>query len=191
MEGTAVKVVCIGDSFTRGFKIKASESWASILGERPGLEVHNLGINGDSTAGMLSRFQRDVTDAAPSRVIITGGVNDLILRVSPDAACSNVATMVHHARHYRITPLIGIEPPVIPDMAETFWPEVTDFWRVNLELAELRLKLLAFAKAFKVETVDFYSRMEAYGGERKELYSDGLHLMAEGNRLMAEAITLG
>ncbi|MNC58330.1 hypothetical protein D3C75_1080520 [compost metagenome] len=102
-----------------------------------------------------------------------------------------MATMVHHARHYRITPIIGIEPPVIPDMAESFWPGITDFWRVNLELAELRLKLLSFAKAFRVDTVDFYGRMEDYGGERRELYSDGLHLKAEGNRLMAEAVQLG
>lgn len=186
-----MKVVCIGDSFTRGFKIKANEAWAALLGERPGVEVLNQGINGDSTAGMLSRFQRDVIDAAPSRVIIAGGINDLILRVSPDSACSNMATMVHQARHYRITPILGIEPPVIPDMAESFWPGITDFWRVNRELAELRRKLLSFAEAFKVETVDFYGRLEGHEGERRALYSDGLHLNAEGNRLMAEAVQLG
>lgn len=183
-----MKVVCLGDSFTRGFKIKANEAWASLLGERPGWEVLNMGINGDSSAGMLSRFQRDVIDASPDRVLLTGGINDLILRVSADTVCSNMATMVHHARHHRIMPVLGLEPPVIPDMAESYWPEVTDFWRVNLELGELRLKLQAFAKAFKVEIVDFYGRMEAYGGERRELYSDGLHLKAEGNRLMAEAV---
>lgn len=185
-----MKLVCIGDSFTRGFKIRAAEAWPMLLGETAGVEVQNQGINGDSTAGMLSRFQWDVIQAAPSRVIITGGVNDLILRVSADTACSNISTMVHHARHHRIVPVIGIEPPVVPDMAEAFWPEITDFWQVNLELAELRLKLLSFAKAFRVEVADFYSCLEAYDGDRRELYSDGLHLKAEGNRLMLEAVQL-
>jgi acyl-CoA thioesterase I len=188
MEEIIMKMVCLGDSFTRGFKIKANEAWVSLLGERPGWEVLNMGINGDSSAGMLSRFRQDVIDAAPARVLITGGTNDLILRVPADTICSNMATMVHHARHHRIVPVLGLEPPVIPDMAETYWPGVTDFWRVNLELGELRQKLLAFAKAFKVDVVDFYSRMEAYEGDHRELYNDGLHLKAEGNRLMAEAV---
>lgn len=183
-----MKLACIGDSFTRGFKVKPSEAWPTLLEEKLGIEALNLGINGDTTAGMLARFRQDVTESEPSRVIIAGGVNDLILRGTTDTACANIATMVHHARHYRITPVIGIEPPVIPDMAEQYWPGITDFWKVNLELAELRLKLLSFAKAFRVEVADFNSQLELSGAVRRELYSDGLHLTAEGNRMIVDAV---
>jgi acyl-CoA thioesterase I len=193
MEAITMKVVCIGDSFTHGFKIRSSEAWPSLLADKWGIEVLNKGINGDSTAGMLSRFHRDVIQAEATHVIISGGVNDLILRVPADVACSNIATMVHHARCHRITPVIGIEVPVEPEMAETFWPDITDFHQVNRELAELRQKLLSFAKGFRVGVADFYGELELPGVSdyRKELYSDGLHLKAEGNRLVLDAVKLG
>lgn len=188
-----MKLVCIGDSFTHGFKIRASEAWPALLAGKLGVEVVNKGINGDSTAGMLARFYQDVVQAAPSHVIITGGVNDLVLGVSSAAVCSNLATMAHHARHHRITPVIGIEVPVLPEMAERFWPGITDFYQVNRELEELRRRLLAFARAFRVGVADFYGELEEPGVAeyKEELYSDGLHLKAEGNRLVLEAVKLG
>ncbi|MNP85412.1 hypothetical protein D3C76_1851450 [compost metagenome] len=64
---------------------------------------------------------------------------------------------------------------------------------MNLELAELRQKLLAFAKGFRVGVADFYQELELPGviEYRRELYSDGLHLKAEGNRLIVDAVKLG
>lgn len=187
-----MKIICIGDSFTHGFKVRSSETWPSLLETKLGVEVVNKGINGDSTAGMLSRFDRDVLKLEPTHVILTGGINDLILGVSPAVACSNLATMTHYARFHRITPVIGIEVPTLPDMAEKYWPGITDFVQVNRDMEELRQRLLAFAKGFRVDAADFYAELEQPGAAeyREELYSDGLHLKAEGNRLVLDAVKL-
>ena len=72
-----MKLICIGDSFTRGFGVKKKESWVSQISIE-NADVINMGINGDTTSGMLARFTNDVILEKPNYVLITGGTNDFI-----------------------------------------------------------------------------------------------------------------
>lgn len=55
-----MKIVCLGDSLTYGFGVSRSNSWTNIVNEETRLEIVNKGINGDTTSGMLARFNEDV-----------------------------------------------------------------------------------------------------------------------------------
>ena len=72
-----IKIACIGDSITFGYEIEETQKWTTLLSEELNVEVVNCGINGDTTAGMLSRFDAILDLHKPTHVIITGGTNDL------------------------------------------------------------------------------------------------------------------
>jgi len=55
-----MKLVCLGDSLTYGYKIKPSEAWPSLIISQKcdNVEVLNKGILGDTTGGMLAQAPR-------------------------------------------------------------------------------------------------------------------------------------
>ena len=73
-----MKIVCLGDSLTYGFGVSRSNSWTNIVNKETRLEIVNKGINGDTTSGMLARFNEDVVKNSPDIVFIMGGTNDFI-----------------------------------------------------------------------------------------------------------------
>jgi len=187
-----MKLVCIGDSLTFGYGIKRSEAWTRLIAELHGLEVLNKGVNGDTSGGMLSRFQYDVVLEKPDMVMIMGGVNDLIMGAPVGVVQANITAMAHQARGRMIRPIIGIPTPVNPRMARQFWSDVTDFEAVAQMQVSLREGLMKFCKDFGVHCIDFYLPFQKAVAERGEhaLYIDGLHPTAEGNRIMAETFFL-
>ncbi len=65
-------VVAIGDSLT------ANGGWTEDVSDIIGTDIINSGMGGDSTAGVLSRFDRDVAAYDPDIVLIMIGANDLM-----------------------------------------------------------------------------------------------------------------
>lgn len=185
-----LKIVCIGDSLTYGYKLRRSEVWTKLIEKKYGVEVVNKGINGDSTAGMLSRFYRDVVENKPSYVFIMGGANDLIMEVPLNVIKSNISTMVHQAYGNNIIPIIGTQPLTEPQMAKKYWSNITDFSRVNKELIELREWIMEFSSIFNVHVVDFCGELGNIINEenKNEFYIDGLHLTPLGNESMLNTI---
>ena len=59
-----MKIICIGDSLTEGYGVGRPENWVTLLNERSENDIINKGISGDTTGGMLARFQKDVKLAA-------------------------------------------------------------------------------------------------------------------------------
>lgn len=109
-----MKIVCIGDSITHGYKIKKSDIWTNRIRNINEIQVLNKGIIGDSTANMLIRFHKDVIDNNPSHVIIMGGINDLILGIPPDIICKKVFELVLQAYANNIIPIIGVQFSIEP-----------------------------------------------------------------------------
>ena len=81
-------IICLGDSFTRGFGVRKKENWISQAYPE-NTTLINAGINGDTTSGMLARFSRDVIEHRPDYVLITGGINDFIVGSSLDIPKNN------------------------------------------------------------------------------------------------------
>lgn len=187
-----MKIVCIGDSLTYGYKLKRTDIWTSLIENKYGVEVLNKGINGDSTGGMLARFYRDVVENKPSHVLIMGGANDLIMEVPLGVIKSNISTMVHQARANNIIPIIGTQPLTEPKMAKKYWCNITDFIRVNREQLELREWIMEFSDIFQFEVVDFCGEFikNITDENKNEIYLDGLHLTPRGNKIMLNVIKI-
>jgi len=185
-------IVCIGDSLTYGYRVRRSEVWTKLMEKKYGIKVLNKGICGDSTAGMLSRFYHDAVSERPSHVIIMGGTNDFIMEVPASVVKSNIATMVHQANACSIVPIIGIQIPTEPETAKECWASITDFYRVNDEIQRYREWVLQFAQIFGVQVIDFYKGFVDYlragYGKKSDIYSDGLHLTAVGNEIIAAMV---
>ena len=65
-------IVCLGDSITYGFPFGPEASWVELSAKALGLNMINMGANGDTTRAMRRRFKRDVTGLDPAYVIIMG-----------------------------------------------------------------------------------------------------------------------
>ncbi len=166
-------IVALGDSITYGFPYTPDQSWVRLTGTELGLTLLNRGVNGDSTAGMLARFKREVIIHLPSHVIILGGTNDACARVAPEVVADQVKQMVELARQYQISPLIGLPVPCNypPDEA---W---LDLYRQDMR---------DYAVESKLTVIDFYAAFKAVPAWRG-LYADVLHPNEAGYRVMAAA----
>lgn len=182
-----MKIVCIGDSLTEGYGVRRSENWVALLNERSENEFVNKGISGDTTGGMLARFQRDVIDEKPQYVIIMGGANDFIMGDSLGSVRANIMAMVHQAYHHRIIPILGTG---IKADAETFrrdWAEITDVGRLNEKTAAHRDWIIQFCGTFNTKYIDFYAELENRADKKygNGLF-DGLHPSKEGHRILSD-----
>ncbi len=182
-----MKIVCIGDSLTRGYGVAPEDNWVALLNERSKHEFVNKGINGDTTGGMLSRFQRDVISQDARYVIIMGGANDFIMDDSLGSVQANIMAMVHQAYHYGIIPIIGTGLKAREDSFRKDWAEITDVNSLNKKNAAYRNWILRFCRVFHTRCIDFYGEFEKRTIDKQWgcLY-DGLHPSEEGHRILAD-----
>ena len=86
-----LRIICLGDSLTFGYKIREKYAWPTILGnrirsveDRQDIEVLNAGIPGHTSAQVLDRLGRDVFVCRPDLAIVWIGFNDGWLGRRPD-----------------------------------------------------------------------------------------------------------
>ena len=187
-----MKIVCLGDSLTYGYLVERQAAWPHLLGERRKAEVANKGVCGDTSAGILARFQADVVDEHPSQVIIMAGTNDLIWHVPLSVIEANLAAMVFQAYQYNIQPFLGVSIPVACELAKKYWTFVDGFDQINAGLAALREWIFAFSQQFDCRYIDFYSLFfdDKIRQGNADYYIDGLHPTRQGHRMMAELIDI-
>ncbi|NCB42216.1 MAG: arylesterase [Clostridia bacterium] len=182
-----MKIICIGDSLTRGYGVLPSETWVALLNKSKKAEFINKGINGDTSGGMLARFQKDVIDEKPEMVLIMGGVNDLITGNYIGGVQTNIMAMVQQAYHNGITPIIGT---CIKVNAATFredWAELTSIKDLNWKIHEYRRWLIKFCRIFRTTCIDFLYEFDLRIHQNYDYYlPDGLHPKQEGHQLLAE-----
>lgn len=65
-------------------------NWKSVGSDFSGLHVINRGIGGDTSRGLLFRFQEDVLDLHPKEIIILIGTNDLSARQKAKITIGNI-----------------------------------------------------------------------------------------------------
>ncbi len=158
------EVVFIGDSITF--------LWTSIPGR-------NAGVNGNTTAQMLARFNTDVLSFNPKVVVILGGINDIYNIVTPTV--DNIADMAAMAEAAgacvilcRLCPSFLAPLGLIPDIAA-----------LNAAIAAFNADLDALASANDYHIADYHTPMAG----RPELFPDTLHPSAAGYEIMRGVVT--
>ncbi len=169
------RVVFIGDSIT--------DFWAKDHASKffPGKPYVGRGISGDSTDGMVMRFQQDVIALHPSAVVILGGTNDVILperHIGFFQTTRNITTMVTLAQRARIPVVLCSILPVsrLPDSQQVVYSKRID---------ALNEWIRRYALQEGLPYVDYHSAMADQTGALKDgLSDDGIHPNDAGYDLM-------
>jgi lysophospholipase L1-like esterase len=147
----------MGDSITQGWSLPRV----------------NLGIHGQTTAQMLERFPRQVLGHGYRSVIILGGTNDVLLKISPDITIANLSQMVDIAKNANIEPTICEIPPIF----------LTDR-DYKTQIDELNRRIVDLAAKQHIKLVDYFDAIDHHPGYS----SDGVHLKRRGYFAMEKAL---
>jgi acyl-CoA thioesterase-1 len=185
-----MKIVCLGDSLTYGYGIKRSEVWCSKLEEKLNATVVNKGINGDTTAGMLARFERDVLTEKPDILLFIGGTNDIFLSGNIDLAKNNIAAIVQQSLSVGILPIIGSPTPIHDELVDGKWKLYMENTNIVDILKEYHAWISLYANTYDVKLIDFYMEFSSDDiiQDKLKYYIDGIHLTEKGNSLIADII---
>jgi lysophospholipase L1-like esterase len=159
-------VVMLGDSITEG------ADWQDLL---PGVRIHNQGIGGDDTDGVLRRLAL-VTDRRPGKVFVMIGTNDIGKGVhSVDEIVANITTIVDRIRADSPTTEIYLQS-VLPRLR-----------RRAEQVGGVNRGIEALVQDRGATWIDLRPIFDhGDGAMNLRLAPDALHPNAEGNRRWAE-----
>ena len=185
-----MKIVCLGDSLTKGYGIRKRENWVYLADAGSDHDWLNQGILGDSSAGLLSRLERDCFSHSPQAAILMAGTNDLIQGAPLAVVQSNMACAVHHCHHFNVSPYLGV--PILTDAeaAADHWGDRMAFAEVNRQLTMYRDWVYRFGEQFSCQVIDFQEAFRKASAELpdEDWYLDGLHPSAHGNEILAKSL---
>ncbi|MGZ4944353.1 MAG: GDSL-type esterase/lipase family protein [Halobacteriota archaeon] len=170
-------IVCIGDSIT--------QTWPEILQQRlgSGWTVIDKGVGGDTTAGMLSRFNADVIANHPQFVVICAGTAALGHGTGSQQIEPSIAMMCNLAVANGIRPVLCTIPPRENNNG-------VYIQSVN----ELNAWVKTYAASQGYDVIDFYSLLNdpANSWHYLKLYSsgDGIHPSSQGYQAMGAYVPL-
>lgn len=177
-----MKLLCIGDSLTFGYETDISNKWTSLLELELDIKVINLGINGDTTSGMLSRFISAIKEFEPTHCLIFGGTNDLWFGLKDEFILSNIYAMCKQAIYTGIIPIVGIPTPCFNLNEKNLTGENYSKCIIRFQKA-----LMVFCLNKDINYVDFNN-----GITRSCFMEDGIHYNEKGHiylmNLMSEKL---
>jgi len=161
-------LLVFGDSLAAGYGLAPGEDWVSLLKiklakEKPGWQVVNASISGETTQGGAYRIAATLKAHRPAVVVIELGANDGLRGLSLGATRANLEAMLKACRAARArTVLVGMQLP------PNYGMEYTRKFR------ELFPQL---AKQHRAALVPFL--FEGFAADRKMFQADGLHPNAD------------
>lgn len=180
---TSTDIVFFGDSLTFGYGVKKQYCWVNKIIMTCNLKGINSGCNGDTTASMLSRYDKDVLSYNPSKIFIMAGTNDLMMGRSVKSIIANIELMIKDALSLNHKVVVGIPPVILGDMAYLLFSQCSIYDYVEKELPNLRSSLIELCSKHNISYIDFYNLTL----NKPDLYLDGIHLNSKGNLSMYEA----
>jgi acyl-CoA thioesterase I len=167
------RVVFLGDSITAGYGVDVEQAFPALVREalaKDGMpvDVVNLGVSGDTTAGGLARIDW-VLRQKPDVLVVGLGGNDGLRGQDVKSSEANLRAIVTKGRDAGAQVLLlGMMIP------PNYGPEYTK------EFREIYPRL---ARELNVPLVPFL--LEGVGGEAKLNQGDGIHPTAEGHERIA------
>lgn len=184
-----MKVVCAGNSIVNGFPHRRSCSFPSVLRELTGWKVINKGINGETTAMLAERFDKDVISHAPEKVIILTGTNDFIFKTeTPEGAMKNIADLAEKAKEKGVEVVLLTPISCDETQAAECWMKGsgTDYNEVNGKLSELAEMIREYGSMNSCKVVDLEVEYKKFAE-----FHDGIHPTVEGHAYIAKKVKEG
>lgn len=197
------KIVAFGDSITYGHTPPFEERWTELLTDllkqscgKNAPKIINAGVNGHTSSQGLARIDLDVMTHQPALVLIEFGGNDTRddadLFVPVQGFFANLRTM-----HKKITSqggqvIIMSFPPVVNDWhARGHDSRFNEAGGLDEYVQPYRDAARQLASEFNCEFFDLDKLLRnaaAKEGNEKYVKRDGVHLTAEANQLVAQAL---
>lgn len=169
-------IVFLGNSITDRV------DWNELLGMS---NVHNRGISGDITFGVLQRLD-EVIDGHPAKVFILIGINDV---------SRNIPDSVIFKNYKKIVERIKAGSPRTKIYFQTLLPvnnEFTQFknhYNKDEHILWLNEQIKTLEKEMHITVIDLYPHfLNAQNKLDKKYTLDGLHLNAEGYKIWAKIL---
>lgn len=180
--------MALGDSLTSGFQIHPEHRYpiytpytdilqSRLLGSSKNIAVLNKGIDGDTTSGMIERFNRSVVPEKPDFVIIWAGINDVYAGISIEQIHENLKELFTRTFNILSIPLSCSLTPA------------QNGSRVNDKILRLNHILQNTCYEHNIIFIDLYAELSDKSGNLMPRYSsDGVHLSQMGYRVVGETI---
>lgn len=192
-----MRIVCFGDSITRGAELPEAQRWPQRLEDglnqrRPGLyEVYNRGVGGQTSAQGFDRLEADVIPLLPAVVLVQFGFNDANVR---DWARVPRVSLEEYARNLRefhrvVTARGGHCVLMVNHEVGTVagWQGNAAPYRDNLAPYQRRVRSLAAELGAPI--IDLPARMAERAITPEHMVAaDGLHLTGMGSALYAAMV---
>ncbi len=158
-----INVVMLGDSLT------FNANWNRLMGR---MDIVNLGVPGDTTAGILQRLEY-VYDLHPKVCFIMGGINDISSGRTEDEIMGSYKTIVAGLKEHGIIPVVQSTLCTARD---------------NPEVLRLNKLLRSYCAANGIEYVDLNEYMSRNGRLIGDYTWDGVHLSDAGYNKWEEKV---
>jgi len=169
------RFVALGDSLTSW---PTSGPWCNRLDSLDAhlTLVHNAGIPGDTTDGMLARLDQDVWAYNPGVLFVMGGSNDLGRGYSTASTIANLKGILSAAKAKGVRVFLMQIPP--------------EAWQGSSgPIDNLNAAIVALGNANKVVVIDTHSPLSASNGTYQAKYTtDGVHFTDAGAQVVANAV---
>lgn len=201
------RVVCLGDSITQFGEGPDGYVWLvrhylKNLYPQEGIETLNAGISGNESTDMIARFQHDVLDKKPDLVTISVGVNDVWhgfydnhpkgdgpKGVKLEDYRMNVDSMVRQAIAVGAKVVILSTTVIDEDLNSGENRKAKKYNEALREIAGMHgCTFIDFQRPFRTLITDY---RRTTGGKDNLLTVDGVHVNAQGNKVMAHTILSG
>lgn len=172
-------IVLVGDSLTQEFPI---HEMMNAYGK-----IHNRGIGGDTTEGLLKRMNESIFDLEPSKVFLQVGTNDLTksqgnysqLLLNMDIIINLTLSSLNNVNFH----LISLYP--VNNTDEIGIDKFSVSIRTNEMIDEVNSELIKLALSKNITYLDFNSLLKDETGNLNRLYTrEGLHISPAGYRLI-------
>lgn len=183
------KIACVGDSLTYGYGLsdRSTESWPAVMSKNAGANVGNFGVCGatamkDTAISYWDQPEyQESSDFGANIVVIMLGTNDASYKNwdGIDAYLKDMKALINHYRLLESGPNVFVATP-----PRSFENHANGTKRKNA-LEKIHNALTELCKTEDIGLIDIYEITD----NRKELYqSDGVHINADGDKVIAEAI---
>lgn len=118
-------IVAFGDSLVEGVGAKEGNDFVSLLSEKLGRPVVNLGTSGDTTRDGLARLD-DVLQKDPGLVLLLFGGNDYLRRIEESETRDNLAVIIERLQaEGSAVMLLGVRGGVLRDSRKAMYKDLS------------------------------------------------------------------
>ncbi len=199
-----VRIVCMGDSITRGIRagVTFEQTYEQLLQKRltetvGPVRVINAGIGGERTDQAIKRLDRDVLSMNPDYVTLMYGTNDCHWdpeatgpRLPIDKYEANLRQMITRIREAGAVPLIVTPPPLTFALEKIV--KLNPVYKergITFETQRYVHRVRHIARQMNVPLIDIYAaygELAVAGKNTDDYYTDGCHPNPAGHKVIAD-----